>query len=60
MVWVVAPVDHRYEEYPAPASNVVDPPGQIPSVPVIVTTGNGFTLTLTGADVNTPQPDPSL
>ena len=39
MVLVVAPVDHRYEEKPAPASNMTSPPLQKVVGPLAVITG---------------------
>ncbi len=40
IVRVVAPVDQRYDEYPAPASSVIGAPAQLGSLPaVLVTTG---------------------
>ena len=47
IVCVVAPVDQRYEAYPAPASSVVEPPAQNASVPLMVGVGKAFTVVLT-------------
>jgi ferredoxin-like protein FixX len=46
IVCVVAPVDHRYDAKPAPASRVTEPPVHIDVGPVMVTVGSGFTVTV--------------
>jgi hypothetical protein len=55
IVCVSAPFDQLYDAKPAPASRVTVPDPQIDDGPVMLTTGLGLTVTLTGADVP-PQP----
>ena len=59
-VTVVTPFDHKYVLPEGAAVSVVLPPGQMPSVPDIETTGNALTVTVTDAEVVVPQPLPSL
>ena len=45
IVWVVAPFDHKYELYPAPAFNTELAPAQMVDEPEIDGVGNAFTIT---------------
>ena len=56
IVCVVAPVDQEYEAKPGPASSVALPPAQTEAGPLIVTTGFGFTVTVTAGDVPVHPP----
>ena len=53
IVCAVAPVVQAYEAKPAPASSVTVPPAHTVAGPVIVTIGNGLTITVveTGSEL---------
>ena len=53
IVCAVEPVDHKYAEYPDPASNIVDVPEQMLLFPVM-TGAIEFTVTVTGRETVQP------
>jgi len=57
MVRVVAPFDHRYAVKPAPASSVVDPPGQKFLVPLMDGVGGMHTRPASTLRLVSPWPN---